>query len=74
MQADGALSQKLDTIKQINAVWADAFAHSQNPVVPGIVMGGGSGGNGASNTQSLMDLLTVKAAKDLSVDLGVPKN
>lgn len=70
MAADGALAQKLETIKQINAVWADAFANSKNPVVPGIVMGGAAGGNAASNTQSLMDMLTVKAAKDLSVDLS----
>lgn len=75
MAADGALSQKLETIKQINAVWADAFANSKNPVVPGIVMGTAGGvQNGASNTQNLMDLLTVKAAKDLSLTLDVPKN
>lgn len=69
MQADGALQQKLDTIKQINIVWAEAFANSKNPVVPAIVMGS-SGANGSSNTQNLMDLLTTKAAKDLAVTLS----
>lgn len=70
MQADGALAQKLEAIKAINASWADAFANSKNPVVPQFVMGGSGGSsNGASSTQTLMDLLTAKTAKDLAVDL-----
>ena len=70
MQADGALNQKLETMKEINKVWAQAFANSKNPAVPGIVMGSGAGGNATSNTQTLMDLLTIKTAKDLAVDMS----
>lgn len=71
MQADGALEQKLATLRSINEVWAHAFANSKNPVVPGVVMGGGAAGNGAGNVQTLMEVLTAKAAKDLAVEVGV---
>lgn len=74
MAADGALEQKLATLRDINASWATAFANSKNPVVPTMVFGSGGGGsNGATNAQTLMELLTAKTAKDLSIDLGVNK-
>lgn len=73
MQADGALQQKLDAYVSTQKAWAEAFANSKNPVVPGVVMGGGATGGANNAATSLMDLLSVKAAKDLSLDLGAKK-
>ncbi|TBR16736.1 hypothetical protein EPO15_18615 [bacterium] len=69
MVADGALDKKLEAWKFAQEKWAEAFANSKNPVVPGIVMGqaGASGGNGVSQ---FMELLGVKAAKELQLDMS----
>lgn len=67
--ADGALTQKLETLEKINASWAQAAAQAP---VPGVMMGG-AGGEGASRQSEisqLMSIMAVKAAKDLSVDLS----
>ncbi len=71
MEADGALAPKLQTLKEINQLWAEAFKNYQGQLVPSIVMGqGASGGqNGQVNMQQMMDLLTTKAAMDLGVTL-----
>lgn len=65
MVADGALAQKLDAWVRVNELYADAI--SKQRWVPEIQMGS-SGTPGASAT-SLVDLLTAKTAKDLSLDL-----
>ena len=66
--ADGALDKKLEAYKYINAEWAKAYANATN--VPSIVMGGGSGSaNGSSSAQAIMDLLGIKIAKDLELDV-----
>ncbi len=70
MAADGALEQKLATLLQINQTWANAFANAKNPTVPSVVMGGSGTGNGASSVQTLMEILSAKAAKDLAVDIN----
>lgn len=66
--ADGALDKKLEALKDINKVWAEAAAKA---AVPSVIMG--NGGNGSTSRQSeigdLMGILAAKAAKDLSVDL-----
>jgi regulator of protease activity HflC (stomatin/prohibitin superfamily) len=66
MQADGALAQKLDALQAIHQVWAEAYT-KQRPT-PDVVLGG-SGNGGTAN--QFMDVLMVKAAKDLAVDLRV---
>lgn len=67
--ADGALAQKLALAEKINASWAEAY--SKRPV-PTIVMGSGEkGGNTSSDAIEMMDMLKVKLAKDLMVDLNV---
>lgn len=72
MQADGALSQKLNALVEINAKYADALAKAQpGALVPSLQMGSGSGTGGSAT--SLIDLLTAKAAKDLSIDMNVKK-
>lgn len=69
MNADGALAQKLQTYAQVQQMWSSAFQNYQGNIVPQIVSGGsGSTGNGGVN---FMEMLGAKAAKDLSLDLGV---
>lgn len=65
MEADGALQQKLDAYIKVNDRYATAIEKHQGAWVPSIVMGGGSGGNGAV---SIIDLLTAKTARDLAID------
>lgn len=72
MAADGALALKLDTYLKTQQVWAAAFKDHQGQMVPSVIMGGQGGGAAASavsGTQNLMDLLGLKAARDLALDL-----
>lgn len=73
MVADGALQQKLDTYVRVQAAWANAVSNYKGNWVPTTVMGGtsGSGGNGAN---TLIDLLSAKTARDLSLDMSLPKS
>lgn len=68
MKADGALEKKLDAWVEAQKLWAQAFAKYQGALVPTIQTGGGTGTekNAALN---MMELLSLKAAKDLALDL-----
>ena len=71
MQADGALEKKLNAWVEAQKVWADGYSKRN---VPNTVFGGGSsggGGHGDTDVQRLIQLLTVKTANDLSLDLDV---
>lgn len=71
MAADNALERKLEVYQTVMNSFARELGKQQ--WVPQIVMGGNSGtasGNAATN---LIDLLTAKTAKDLGLDLSVPK-
>lgn len=69
LEADGALTLKLEKIKEINEVWARAASIAP---VPSVVMGGSSGGAGRqSSITEMMEVMTAKAARDLSTDLKV---
>jgi len=70
MEADGALEKKLEAAIAINKLWADAYAKRQ---VPTVVMGEHGGGQD-SQSSAFMDMLTVKAAKDLALDMSLPKS
>jgi hypothetical protein len=70
LQADGALSQKLEAWTNAQAVWADAFSKYQGSIVPQIQSGSGSSGNGATN---FMEIMGIKAARDLGLDMNMPK-
>lgn len=71
MDADGGLDQKVQALKEINAKYADAIANAKPGAwTPQIVMGQSSGGSN-SGAQSLVDLFTAKAAKDMGVDMHV---
>ncbi|MDO8557589.1 MAG: SPFH domain-containing protein [bacterium] len=70
MNADGALDLKLKTWLDSQKVWADAFAKHQGPMVPNVVSGSGGGGaNAAINANTMIEVLGVKALKDLSLDM-----
>ncbi len=63
IQADNALQKRLDAYVEVQKAWAAAYgAHRQTPDV----QMGGNGGNGGVN-QSLVDMMTVKTARDLNV-------
>lgn len=68
MQADGALTQKLATYER---VMNRAFqAMEKQKWVPEVQMGSTAGANGSS-AQQLIDMLSVKTAKDLSLDMNM---
>ncbi|MCG3205638.1 MAG: hypothetical protein KCHDKBKB_02360 [Elusimicrobia bacterium] len=68
MLADGALEKKLNAYIETQKAWADAMANMKQPVVPNVVSGGGSGGTGNS-VVNMMELMGIKAARDLQLDL-----
>jgi regulator of protease activity HflC (stomatin/prohibitin superfamily) len=72
LAADGALEQKIAAYKYVNEKYADAIASYKGDWVPQTVMGatGGAGFNGA---EALINMLTVKTAKDLNLDMSIPK-
>ncbi len=70
MQADGALALKLETLERVMGRFAQEFG-KQN-WTPQIVMGGANGTYAPGQpVASMMDLLTIQAAKTLGVDLSV---
>jgi regulator of protease activity HflC (stomatin/prohibitin superfamily) len=69
MVADGALEQKLAAYKEVQGYWADAIAKYQGAWVPTTIMGTPAGG--ANGATGLMELLTAKTARDLSLDMSV---
>lgn len=66
MTANGALEQKLSTYEKVQKYWADAFSGYTGNMVPLYQSGGVGGGNAATN---FMDLMMMKTAKDLNLDL-----
>lgn len=71
IKADGALDKKLAAMVDINKVWADAASKAP---VPSVMMGGNNDGNSRqTEIGQLMQIMAVKAARDLSVDMSVKK-
>lgn len=69
MSADGALEKKLAAYIEVNKAFAAELGKQR--WVPEVQMGGnGASGSAAVN---LIDLLQVKTARDLALDLGVQK-
>jgi regulator of protease activity HflC (stomatin/prohibitin superfamily) len=75
MKADGALQAKLDAFKDINAHYAQALGSYQGNLVPGVVFAGNGVSNGGQQASvlSLVDMLMVKTAKDLALDMDVQR-
>lgn len=71
MEADGGLDKKVEAFKEINKVWAENVPKIQGNMVPQFVMGGsvGSQGNAVSSSQTFMDMVMMKTAKDLGIDM-----
>ena len=68
MGADGALQIKVDAWLEAQKIWAAAV--SKQKWVPEIQMGGSSKSSSASD---MVDLLTIKTAKELSLNLNMQK-
>ena len=74
MEADGALAQKLVTYEAVMNRFAQAI--EKQKWVPEIQMGMSSNGSaveGGSSATALIDMLSVKTAKDLALDMSLPK-
>lgn len=69
MAADGALEQKLKTYENVSRMYADAIKGYQGAWVPSVIMGGSANGTFNGGT-SLIDMLSAKTARDLSLDLS----
>lgn len=70
LEADGALSAKLATYEKVNGMWSEAFKQHTGQLVPGVIMGSGGGtGNALNSTQNIMDIIAVKMANDLGLDM-----
>lgn len=69
LEADGALKTKLEAWVEVNKAYAEAIKGYQGNWVPGVVMGGNGSNQGASSANDLVQLLTIKTAQDLGLDL-----
>ena len=70
IEADGALEQKLATYETVNARYAEAIENYKGNWVPTTVMGSNGGNCGSGNgAQDMINLLTVKTAKELALDM-----
>jgi len=69
MEADGALQQKLETYQTVMGYFANAI--QKQKWVPEIQMGSSSEGGGGDAAMALIEMLSIKAAKDLSLDMKV---
>lgn len=70
MEADGALAQKLQTYERVMERFAAAV--EKQKWVPEIQMGGETS-NGGANAMTLIEMMGVKAAKDLALDMSIKK-
>ncbi len=70
IEADGALAQKLATYERVMGRFATAV--EKQKWVPEIQMGD-SHSDGGSNAMMLIEMMGVKAAKDLSLDMSIKK-
>lgn len=71
MAADGALTQKLDAWLEAQRAYATSISAYSGAWVPSVVMG--SGDSTSNGAQALIDLLTAKTARDIGLDLTVPR-
>lgn len=71
LEADGALAQKLQTYEVV----MDRFARAveKQKWVPEVQMGASSSADGGSNAMALIEMMSVKTAKDLALDMQVSK-
>jgi hypothetical protein len=70
MNADGALDKKLEAYVDIQKAYASAIENYKGNWVPYYVSGGAA--QAGSGAQQMIDLLSIKAAKDLGLDMAIP--
>ncbi|MDD5035420.1 MAG: SPFH domain-containing protein [Methylococcaceae bacterium] len=70
MNADGALDKKLEAYVAIQKAYASAIENYKGNWVPAYVSGG-TGIAAGSGAQQMIEMLSIKAAKDLGLDMGV---
>lgn len=68
-KADGALKQKLAAYVNVNARYATALENTKAHLVPTTVIGGSGNGGNSNNATALINMLTAKTAKDLSLEI-----
>lgn len=71
MQADGALELKLKAAVEINKNYATAIQNFQGNLVPQYISGNADGKS--SSAMDLIEMLKIKTAKDLSLDMSTKK-
>jgi len=74
MMADGALEQKLAAYVEVQKYWAENIPKYTGQWVPNIIMGENGSAGANSSAQALINMLSVKTAKDLSLDMRVSSN
>lgn len=75
MEADGALDQKLAAYVEVQKAFAQAISSYPGAWVPSVVMGGnGSETTAGGGALQLLELLGVRAAQDLALDLSPGDN
>lgn len=71
MSADGALTQKLAAYVTVNQAYAEMIGSYKGAWVPSVVTGGdGTDSAAGSGALQLLELLSVKAARDLALDMS----
>lgn len=70
IKADGALDKKLAAYVEVQKAFAEAFSKAP---VPSVNMAGNGGTGRGGEAQDFLSLLTVKAAKDLQLDMSVKR-
>ena len=70
MQADGALEKKLTAYKEVQQMWASAFAAYKGDLVPKFQTGSSGGSNAGLD---FMEIMSAKAAMDLNLNMKVNK-
>lgn len=68
MQADGALNQKLEAWLKAEEMKWNAFAQFKGNLVP-LYQSGATAGNNSNNAMQYMEIMGVKAMKDISLDM-----
>lgn len=70
MNADGALDKKLEAYVEIQKAYATAIENYKGNWVPSYVSGNAATVSG-SGAMQMIELLSIKAAKDLGLDMGI---
>lgn len=71
--ADNGLDQRLSAYVEVQKAYAAAIAQYQGAWVPAVVTGGEGVGVAGSGAQQMLDMLGVRAARDLAIDITPPR-